>query len=93
MSDCYLMPNEQFFNYIMARTSSIQWDDDGGFNLYKTNTLKFVFIVLAHTENNSPRVVMSLHSSDKLSWIRANRSLLLLLNNVYLEEKQPIPIL
>ena len=27
-SDCYLTPNEQFFNYIMARKSYIQWDDD-----------------------------------------------------------------
>jgi transposase len=28
MSDCCLMPNEQFFSYVMARTSYIQWNDD-----------------------------------------------------------------
>ena len=28
VSDCCLMPNEQFFRYVMARTSYIQWDDD-----------------------------------------------------------------
>ena len=28
MSDCVLSPNEQFFSYIMTRTSYIQWNDD-----------------------------------------------------------------
>jgi hypothetical protein len=28
VSDCCLMPNEQFYSYIMARTSYIQWNDD-----------------------------------------------------------------
>ena len=28
MSDFCLTPNEQFFNYIMASTSYIQWNDD-----------------------------------------------------------------
>jgi hypothetical protein len=28
VSDCYLMPTQQFFNYIMAKTSYIRWDDD-----------------------------------------------------------------
>ena len=32
-SDCCLMPNEQFFSYIMARTSYIWWDDDVRFVL------------------------------------------------------------
>ena len=32
-SGCSLMPNEQYFSYIMARTSYIWWDD---------NTLCFV---------------------------------------------------
>jgi hypothetical protein len=49
------------------------------------------FIVLAHW-NNSPRVDMSLHS-DTLSWFGANQSLLFLLNDVYLAEKQQIEIL
>jgi hypothetical protein len=52
------------------------------------NKLSWIFIVLAHW-NNSPRVDMSLHS-DTLSWFRANQSLFLLFNTVYLVEKQQI---
>ena len=34
VSDCCLAPNEQFYSYIMARTSYIQWNDgDVGFVL------------------------------------------------------------
>ena len=29
VSDCCLTPNEQYFNYIIARTNYNQWDDDG----------------------------------------------------------------
>ena len=43
--------------------------------LFWTNTLNWIFIVLAHW-NNSPRVEMSLHS-DTLFWFRANQSLLI----------------
>ena len=39
--------------------------------LYLTNTLSWIFIVLAYW-NNSPRVDMSPHS-DTLSWFRANQ--------------------
>ena len=36
MSDFFLRPNEQFFNYIMASASCIQWhDDDVRFVLYQ----------------------------------------------------------
>jgi hypothetical protein len=42
--------------------------------------------------NNSARVEMSLHL-DTLFWFRANQSLLFLLNDVCLAEKQQIPIL
>jgi hypothetical protein len=42
--------------------------------LYKTNTLSWIFIVLAHW-NNSLRVDMSLHL-DTLFWFRANQSAL-----------------
>jgi hypothetical protein len=59
--------------------------------LYKTNTLSWIFIVLAHW-NNSLRVDMSLHL-DTLFWFRANQSLLFLLNATCLTEKQQIPIL
>jgi hypothetical protein len=62
-----------------------------GFALILTNTLIWIFIVLAHW-NNSPRVDMSLHS-DTLFWFRANQSLLFLLNAACLAEKQQIPIL
>jgi len=54
--------------------------------LYYTNTLSPIIIVLAHW-NNSPGINMSLHS-DTLSWFRANQSLLFLLNDVCLAEKQ-----
>jgi hypothetical protein len=40
--------------------------------LYKTNTLSWILIMLAHW-NNSPQVDMSLHS-DPLFWFRANQS-------------------
>jgi hypothetical protein len=61
-----LNPIQQFFNYIMARTSYFEWDDDEvRFVLDQHAELDF-FIVLAHW-NNSPQVDMSLHS-DTLSW-------------------------
>jgi hypothetical protein len=52
---------------------------------------KRIFAVLVHWKN-TPRGDMSVHS-DALSWFRANQSLLLLLNDVCLAEKQQIPIL
>ena len=59
--------------------------------LYYTNTLSWIFIVLAHW-NNSPRIDMSPYL-DKLSWFRSNQSLLFLLNAACLAEKQQTPIL
>ena len=50
--------------------------------LILTNTLRWIFIVLACC-NNSQQVDRSLHS-DTLSWFRANYSLLLLLNAAYI---------
>jgi hypothetical protein len=47
---------------------------------------------LARWANNSQRVDMSLHS-DTLFWFRANQSLLFLLNDAFLAEKQQISIL
>jgi hypothetical protein len=44
---------------------------------------------LARWANNSQRVDMSLHS-DTLFWFRANKSLLFLLNDAFLAEKQQI---
>ena len=60
------------------------------FALYYTNTLSWIFIVLANW-NNSLRVGMSLHS-DTLFWFRTNQSLLFLLNAASLAKKQQIPI-
>ena len=48
--------------------------------------LSWIFIVQAHW-NNNPRVDMSPHS-DILFWIRANQSLLFLLNTTCLAEKK-----
>ena len=59
--------------------------------LYQTNTLSWIFIVLAHW-NNSPRVDMS-PLLDTLSWFQAKPSLIFLFNDACLEEKQQIPIL
>jgi hypothetical protein len=47
---------------------------------------------LARWANNSQRVDMSLHL-DTLFWFRANQSLLFLLNDAFLAEKQQISIL
>jgi len=56
--------------------------------LYLTNTCSWTFIVLAHW-NNSPRIYMSLHS-DTLFYFLVNQSLLVLLNDTCLAEKQQI---
>ena len=58
--------------------------------LFKTNTLSWIFVVLAHS-SNSPRVDMSLHS-DTLFWFRVNQSLLFLLNTACLAGKQQISL-
>ena len=76
----YYGENKLLFNEMMMSSA-----------LFYNNTLSWSLIVLGHW-NNSPRVDMSLHS-DTLSWIRANQSLLFLLNAVCLAEKQQIPIL
>jgi len=55
--------NKLIFNEMMMRSA-----------LYQTNTLSWIFIVLAHW-NNSPLIDMLPHS-DTLSWIRANQSVI-----------------
>jgi predicted alpha/beta hydrolase len=49
VSDCCLTPNEQFFSYIIVRTSYIRWDDDdvhfaldqhSKLNFYRASSLK-----------------------------------------------------
>jgi hypothetical protein len=67
----------------MSTISAISWRKQATFNemvmmmstLYESNTLSWIFIVLAHW-NNSPLAIMSLHS-DTLFWFWANQSLLL----------------
>jgi hypothetical protein len=87
------MPNEQFFSYIMVRTSYIlmRW----WFLLCtRPNMASWIFIVLHNVANwnKSSQVDMSLHS-ETLFWFTANQSLLLLLSAVCLAEKQQISIL
>jgi hypothetical protein len=57
--------------------------------LYWTNTLSWIFIVLAH-RNKSSWVDMS-HHSDKLSRYQSNQSLLLPHNTACLAEKHKMP--
>ena len=71
--------NKLILNELMMRST-----------LYYTNTLSWIFIVLAHL-NNSLWVDMSPH--DTLFWFRVNHSLLFLLNDACLVEKQQILIL
>jgi hypothetical protein len=61
------------------------------FALYKTHTLNWILMVLAHW-NNSPQIDISPHS-DTLSWFRANQSLFFFdLIAACLAEKKLIPI-
>ena len=70
MSDCCLMPTQQFFSYmyIMVKTcffSIIWW---WGSFCTRSTRLSWIFIVL------TPRIYMSFHS-DTLSWFRGNQFL------------------
>jgi hypothetical protein len=53
------MPQEQFFNYIMAGISYIQWDDKDVCFVLDKHALSWIFIVLVHWTNQW--VDMSLH--------------------------------
>ena len=88
MSDCCLTPIQQLFSAISRRVHvNYHWDQMMIRSaLFHTNTLGWIFIMLAHW-NNSPRVYMSLHA-DTLFWFRANQSLLFLLIAVCLAHKQ-----
>ena len=52
--------------------------------------MSWILLVLAHW-NNCPRIDMSLNT-DTLFWFRVNQSVLFLLNDACLAEKQQIPI-
>jgi hypothetical protein len=58
--------------------------------LNSTTTLSWIFIVVAHWNNN--HWIDMLPHSDTLSWFRANQSLLFLLNTAWLAKKQQISI-
>ena len=73
INEWVLYPSENFFSYIMARTSIIlakRWWCP--FFPSPTRTLNFLFIVLAHWNNSLP-VDMSSHL-DTLSWFRVKRT-------------------
>jgi hypothetical protein len=72
----YHVENKLIFNEMMIRST-----------LYWTNTLSWIFIMLAQW-NNSPGIDICLPHSDTLSWFRATQSLLFLLNAACLAEKQ-----
>ena len=83
------------FSYISWREQvTFQWDGDDFCFAFDQHAC-WIFIVLAHS-NNSPRVDMSFHSADTLSQFRANKSLILLFDSVWLAlvpaVKQHIPI-
>ena len=82
-SDCCLTSMQQFFSYIMVRTSYFSMMMR--FALYYTNMLSRILIVLGHW-NNRVRIDVS-PQSDTLSLFRANQSLLFLLNAACLTEK------
>ena len=46
--DCLLMPNEQMFSYIMARTSYIRWDDNNLCFVLDQTCLNSIILVLAN---------------------------------------------
>jgi hypothetical protein len=71
-------------SYIITKKSYIfiQWDDDHVRFVQYANMPSLIFIVLAHWSNS---VDMSLHSYT-LTWFRANRSLMSLLNFACLAE-------
>ena len=68
VSDCCLMPNNQFFSHIMAKTSYIRWDDNDVFFVPNQHVYLDILIVLAHWKY-SRRIHMLLHS-DTLTRFR-----------------------
>jgi hypothetical protein len=72
----------------MARTRYIHWHDDTHFVLGQHAWLDFYS---AYSLSLQPRTNMSLNF-DTLFWVRADQSLLFLLNAACLAEKQQTPI-
>ena len=81
---------EQFFSYIMARTSYIQWnDDDVRFVLDQHAELDFYSASSLNQQSASRHVAPIGH----IFWFRVNQSVFFLLNVACLAEKQQIHIL
>ena len=89
-SDCCLMPTEQCFSYIMARTNYIRWEHDD-VRFLQDHRLSWIFVIVQVHWNTSPRVDMSLHP-DTLSRFWCKQFVPLLINTMCLAEKQT-PIL
>ena len=75
----HLTTNDQIFSYFMARTSCIQWDDDVRCVLHQHSYLDF-HSASALRQQSEGRAT----HSDALSCLRANPSLLFLLNDLCL---------
>ena len=90
VNDCYLMPTQQLFSYIMAKTNyRYIWIKSWRYLLCTGPTLLHWIFIEQADWNNSRHVDISLHG-DTLSWFRANYLLLLLPNDVCFVEKQQL---
>jgi len=79
VSDCCLMPTQQFFSNIVTRFNYFSIDDDEVRFVLDQHAKSWIFIIVLAHWKNIPRIDM-LPYSDTLSWFRANQSLLVLLN-------------
>jgi hypothetical protein len=84
VSDCSLIPTQQFSAISWREKVNLKWDDDEVHFILDQHALLH-FLVLAHWKN-SLQIDMSPHS-DTLSWFRVNQSLLFLLNAACMAKK------
>lgn len=91
-SDWCLMPRELYFSYIMSGTRyiSLRWWRCPLCTIIPTR-LDMIFIVLTHWNKSLRVYTLFLFFLDILSWFWNHVSLPLLLNVVWLAEKQQIP--
>jgi hypothetical protein len=87
VSDCCLMPTQQFFSYIMVEQINFQWNDEVRFVLDQHAKLDFFYSTSSLKQQSSDKHL------DTLFWFRPKQSLPFLLNAECLAEKQQIPIL
>jgi midasin (ATPase involved in ribosome maturation) len=60
VSDCCLMPNEQFFSYIFERTSYIQWDDNDVYFVLDQHVLLEIYSATSLKQQSAGRHVAPL---------------------------------